>query len=254
MAGKKKASTTADVELQTLKIGSRVRCTDDRVEGRIVWANGVWVKITWNDGEKVTWRRDSLADRPIEIIVGDEDQATAPTTPPEHPELPQAEQETDPQAPKATATEPNALPPEPEAVTEESTAAAEPTEASAEPEVATQAQPPVPDPAEAPLTAASEPTPMDVKLKRARNVPMEAQEKKLSAIDAAVKVLAETHTPMNCQELIGAMAAKGYWTSPGGKTPAATLYSAISREVTTKGDHSRFTKTERGKFALAVRG
>src|SRR5450755_619035 len=68
MAGKKKASTTADVELQTLKIGSRVRCTDDGVEGRIAWANGVSVKITWNDGEQVTWRRDSLADRPIEIL------------------------------------------------------------------------------------------------------------------------------------------------------------------------------------------
>jgi hypothetical protein len=28
---------------------------------------------------------------------------------------------------------------------------------------------------------------------------------------------------MTCKELIGAMAAKGYWTSPGGKTPEATL-------------------------------
>jgi hypothetical protein len=58
---------------------------------------------------------------------------------------------------------------------------------------------------------------------------------------------------MNCQELIGAMAAKGYWTSPGGKPPAATLYSAILREVATKGDQARFTKTERGKFDLAKR-
>ena len=47
---------------------------------------------------------------------------------------------------------------------------------------------------------------------------------------------------------------KGYWTSPGGKTPAATLYSALLREVTTKGDQARFTKTERGKFDLAKRG
>jgi len=31
------------------------------------------VKITWDDGEQVTWRRDSLADRPIEILAGDED-------------------------------------------------------------------------------------------------------------------------------------------------------------------------------------
>ena len=75
----------------------------------------------------------------------------------------------------------------------------------------------------------------------------DAKEKKLSALDAAAKVLAEEGRPMSCQELIDAMAAKGCWTSPGGKTPAATLYSAILRELT-KGSASRFVKTERGKF------
>jgi hypothetical protein len=73
---------------------------------------------------------------------------------------------------------------------------------------------------------------------------------KLSALDAAAKVLAETGQPMSCQELIGAMAAKGYWSSPAGKTPAATLYSALLRETTTKGDQARFVKADRGKFAL----
>jgi len=77
----------------------------------------------------------------------------------------------------------------------------------------------------------------------------EGQEKRLSALDAAVKVLAETGQTMTCQELIAAMAEKGYWASPGGKTPAATLYSAILREITTKGSSSRFVKVERGKFA-----
>ena len=76
-----------------------------------------------------------------------------------------------------------------------------------------------------------------------------ADAKKLSAIDAAAKVLAESETPMNCKELIETMATKGLWTSPGGKTPHATLYSAILREITTKAKESRFTKTERGKFA-----
>jgi hypothetical protein len=57
---------------------------------------------------------------------------------------------------------------------------------------------------------------------------------------------------MNCQEMIAAMAAKGYWASPGGKTPAATLYSAILRDIQTKGDASRFAKTERGKFACTA--
>jgi hypothetical protein len=69
-------------------------------------------------------------------------------------------------------------------------------------------------------------------------------------LDAAVKVLAESGQPMTCKEMIEAMAAQGYWSSPGGRTPAATLYSALLREVTTKGAQARFSKTERGKFAL----
>jgi hypothetical protein len=65
-------------------------------------------------------------------------------------------------------------------------------------------------------------------------------------------VLKEAGQPMNCQEMIAAMASKGYWTSPGGKTPSATLYSAILRETQTKGDASRFVKAARGKFAAKV--
>lgn len=77
----------------------------------------------------------------------------------------------------------------------------------------------------------------------------EAKAKKVSAIDAAAKVLAETKTAMNAKEMIDAMAAKGLWTSPGGKTPHATLYSAILREINEKGNEARFKKTERGRFA-----
>ena len=76
-------------------------------------------------------------------------------------------------------------------------------------------------------------------------------EKKLSALDAAAKVLSGAKEPMNCKELIDALAAKKLWTSPGGKTPAQTLYSAILREITVKGKDARFKKTERGKFAAA---
>ena len=75
-----------------------------------------------------------------------------------------------------------------------------------------------------------------------------AETKKLSALDAAAKVLAETGKPMSCKEMIEAMATKDYWSSPGGKTPEATLYSAILREVTTKRKESRFKKTDRGRF------
>ena len=78
----------------------------------------------------------------------------------------------------------------------------------------------------------------------------EPKPKKPSALDAATKVLGEAGAPMNCQEMIKAMADKGYWTSPGGQTPHATLYSAILREVNVKGKDARFVKTERGKFAL----
>ena len=88
----------------------------------------------------------------------------------------------------------------------------------------------------------------DKPAKKAKS-PKEAKEKKLSAIDAAAQVLAASKEPMNAKQMIEAMAAKGLWTSPGGKTPHATLYSAIIREVATKGKESRFVKTERGKFA-----
>ncbi len=50
------------------------------------------------------------------------------------------------------------------------------------------------------------------------------------------------------------MAAQGYWTSPAGKTPHATLYAAILREITTKGKASRFAKAERGRFLRAPKG
>jgi hypothetical protein len=72
--------------------------------------------------------------------------------------------------------------------------------------------------------------------------------KRMSALDAAAKVLAETGRPMSCAELIAAMAAKGYWSSPKGKTPAATLYAALTREAATKGAAARFRKVAPGQF------
>jgi len=72
---------------------------------------------------------------------------------------------------------------------------------------------------------------------------------KLSAIAAAARVLTETGREMTCPELIEAMAAKRYWRSPGGRTPASTLYASIYQEIKSKGKDSRFRKTERGKFA-----
>jgi hypothetical protein len=72
--------------------------------------------------------------------------------------------------------------------------------------------------------------------------------KALSQLDAAVKVLGEATEPLTTKQMVEAMTAKGYWSSPGGKTPHATLYSSILRELQTKADTSRFVKTDRGHF------
>ncbi len=77
-----------------------------------------------------------------------------------------------------------------------------------------------------------------------------AKPQRTSALDAAVRVLSETSKPLTTREMIEAMAAKGYWKSPGGKTPHATLYSAILREIAVKKTDARFKKTERGKFTV----
>jgi hypothetical protein len=268
MAKKNKPATTNAANLPAVKIGMRIRCTDDGVTGRIVWANAVAVKIKWDDGEQVTWKRDSLATRPIEILgaegddeplaapavateettaAGDMDHRAAPTDAPEATvtiEQAQAEPETAPETTEPTVTEPAASDPaanEP-AANEAATPTTEPTAS-----VSTASVPEITMEQAAPDT--SEATPTAAKPKRQRKTPAAAKAKKVSAIDAAAKVLAEADTPMSCKEMIGAMMAQGLWTSPGGKTPDATLYSAILREIATKGNDARFVKTERGKFA-----
>jgi HB1, ASXL, restriction endonuclease HTH domain len=119
----------------------------------------------------------------------------------------------------------------------------------AKPEDGKQAEPKAEEAKPAELRAAEE-AKGAAKTSKAKKTKADAKPKKLSAIDAAAKVLSEVGEPMNCQDIIKAMAEKGYWTSPGGKTPAATLYSAILRELQTKGNEARFKKTERGKFAV----
>ena len=79
----------------------------------------------------------------------------------------------------------------------------------------------------------------------------EPKPKRVSAIDAAAQVLRKSGKPLDCKTMIERMAEQGLWSSPGGKTPAATLYSAILREIGTKGRESRFKKVERGQFEFA---
>lgn len=78
--------------------------------------------------------------------------------------------------------------------------------------------------------------------------PNEKTPRRLSALDAAAKVLTASEVPMRSAEMIAAMQRKGLWSSPGGKTPEATLYAAIIREIAAKGTKARFKKHERGVF------
>lgn len=73
---------------------------------------------------------------------------------------------------------------------------------------------------------------------------------KMSGLDAAARVLNESGVAMNSKDIVAAMAAKGYWSSPAGKTPHATIASVILREISLKKEASRFVRAERGKFAV----
>ncbi len=101
-------------------------------------------------------------------------------------------------------------------------------------------------PPEAPAATAEAPA----REPRRKKAERETTPQKLSGLDAAAKVLAEAGEPMTCKAMIEAMAAKGYWSSPHGKTPDATLYAAIIKEISTKRSTTRFEKTGRGQFAL----
>jgi len=79
-------------------------------------------------------------------------------------------------------------------------------------------------------------------------------ERKGGALDAAVQVLkTASGGPLGCKEMVERMLAKGLWKTSG-KTPAATLYAAIIREIAAKGKDARFHKTGRGQFELSAAG
>ncbi len=73
---------------------------------------------------------------------------------------------------------------------------------------------------------------------------------KLSGLDAAAQILGKAKEPMGCKDLVEKAITKGLW-SPGGKTPHATLYAAIIREISKKGKDARFKKVDRGRFQFA---
>ena len=62
----------------------------------------------------------------------------------------------------------------------------------------------------------------------------ERTQTKQGGLSGAVKVLEEAGQPLNCAEMVKRMLEKGYWKTDG-KTPSATIYSAIVREIKEKG-------------------
>jgi len=77
-------------------------------------------------------------------------------------------------------------------------------------------------------------------------------QRKGGALDAAVQVLKTADGgPLGCKEMVERMLAKGLWQTKG-KTPAATLYAAVIREIAAKGKDARFHKTGRGQFELSA--
>jgi len=93
--------------------------------------------------------------------------------------------------------------------------------------------------------------PKAAKPKAERKPAGDAKPKRVSALDAAAEVLKKAGKPMRSQEMIAAMAEQGLWSSPAGKTPHATLYAAILREIGDKGGEARFRKADRGLFEYA---
>jgi hypothetical protein len=73
--------------------------------------------------------------------------------------------------------------------------------------------------------------------------------KRASGLDLAANVLAKAGKPLNAKTIADRVIAAGWKTS--GLTPGATLYAAMTREITTKKDASRFRKVDRGLFVSA---
>jgi len=77
--------------------------------------------------------------------------------------------------------------------------------------------------------------------------------RKPGILTLAADVLKDAKRPMDCKAIVEKVLAKGLWQTKG-KTPAATLYAAIIREIGAKGKEARFRKTDRGQFeAVAAR-
>lgn len=97
--------------------------------------------------------------------------------------------------------------------------------------------------------AVSAETTAPAKQTRAKKAAAEPKTRKPSGLDAAAQVLRDAGEPMRCGDMVEKMLATGMWKTDG-KTPAATIYAAIIREIADKGADARFKKTDRGLFTI----
>jgi len=81
-----------------------------------------------------------------------------------------------------------------------------------------------------------------------------ATAKRVSLLDAAATVLAGAKAPMQAKQIVDAVVERGLWKAGAGKTPHATLYAAMTREISAKGKDARFRKADRGQFASGGAG
>lgn len=89
---------------------------------------------------------------------------------------------------------------------------------------------------------------------KAPKQPKPERQKRVSALATAAIVLAESGTSMSAKSMVETAAAKGLWQTRSGKTPEASVYAAIIREIAAKGSEARFVKVDRGLFAARKQG
>lgn len=90
---------------------------------------------------------------------------------------------------------------------------------------------------------------LDVNAPRKRSTPKPQKSKKASGLDIAAQILKASDQPMRCRDIVQRMIDDGLWKT-NGKTPHATIYAAMLREIQTKGEQARFKKTGRGLFTI----
>ena len=85
---------------------------------------------------------------------------------------------------------------------------------------------------------------------RPNDAPTTHKPKRISGLDLAAKVLAEAKEPLQAKAIAERAIAAGWQTT--GKTPHATLYAAMIREIAKKGKDAWFKKVDRGLFTCGV--